>query len=418
MMLTDEEKRMLDGSCGEGMRRAMEIIITLAKTYDAERLIKISSAHLGATFKSHGIEGLEWVEELVEQGAQCDLEKVFVSLNPRSFDVDHWREIGFEEEALANQERLDRCYRRLGTIPIYSCVHYLLGNVPKRGDHFSWSGSSGQVFANSVLGAMGNREGVWANVAAAVTGRTPEYGLHLKENRVGQVLVTTEDLDLSKFSAVNYASLGYFVAREISDQIPVFSGLPQYLTLEQLRGLAYSLPVSGAVPMFHVLGLTPEAMTWGEAFGGKEPQRRLIVRPGDLMKVQELLNTSKRKEVDLVCFGCPHCTLEELREAATLLEGKKVNENVRLWLCTSRWFKDLADRLGYKKTIERAGGLILADICAGPSAPFNYLKKGISVVATNSVKTAFYAPGTSKVDVLFGDTKKCIEAALRGKWEN
>jgi predicted aconitase len=416
MMLTDDEKRMLDGSCGVGMSRAMEIIVTLAKTYDAERLIKISSAHLGATFKSHGIEGLEWVENLVEEGARCDIEKVFVTLNPRSFDPDHWQEIGFEEEAVENQERLDRCYRRLGTIPIYSCVHYLLGNVPKRGDHFSWSGSSGQVFANSVLGAMGNREGVWANVAAAVTGRTPEYGLHLKDNRVGQVLVTTEGLDVSKFSAVDYALLGYAVAREINDQIPVFFGLPEYLALEQLRGLAYSLPVAGAVPMFHVLGLTPEARTWEEAFGGREPQRKLIIRPGDLIKVQELLNTTTREEVDLVCFGCPHCTLEELREAASLLEGKKVNENVRLWFCTSRWFKELADRLGYRKTIERAGGLILADICAGPSAPFNYLKKGVRVVATNSAKTAFYAPGTSKVDVLFGGTKKCIEAAIRGKW--
>jgi predicted aconitase len=418
MILTDEEKRMLDGSCGEGMRRAMEIIVTLAKTYDAERLIKISSAHLGATFKSHGIEGLEWVEELVEQGARCDLDQVLVTLNPRSFDNDHWREIGFDEQAVASQERLDRCYRRLGTIPVYSCVHYLLGNLPKRNDHFSWSGSSGQVLANSVLGAMGNREGVWANVAAAVTGRTPEYGLHLKENRAGQVLVTMEDLDLSTFSAVDYARLGYFVGREINDQIPVFSGLPKYLTMEQLRGLAYSLPVGGAVPMFHVLGVTPEARTYEEAFGDKEPNRNLVVGPRDLRTVDDLLNTTRRGEVDLICFGCPHCTVTELREAASLLEGKRVSENVRLWLCTSRWMKDLATRLGYREVIERAGGYILSDICAGPSAPFNYLKKGISVVATNSVKTAFYAPGTSKVDVLFGDTKKCIEAAIRGKWEN
>ena len=107
MILTDEEKKMLDGSCGEGVRRAMEIIVTLAKTYDVERLVRISSAHLGATFKSHGVEGLEWIEEMVEQGARCDLGQVFVTLNPRSFDNDHWREIGFEEQAVANQERLD-----------------------------------------------------------------------------------------------------------------------------------------------------------------------------------------------------------------------------------------------------------------------------------------------------------------------
>jgi len=100
-----------------------------------------------------------------------------------------------------------------------------------------------------------------------------------------------------------------------------------------------------------------------------------------------------------------------------LLEGKRINGNVGLWFCTSRWFKDLADRLGYRETIERAGGFILADICAGPSAPFNYLKNPIKVVATNSVKTAFYAPGTSKVDVLLGNTEQCIRSALRGKWE-
>jgi len=417
-MLTDEERKMLDGSCGEGMRKAMEIIVTLAKTFDAERLVKISSAHLGSTFKSHGIEGLEWAEELVEQGARCDLSQVFVTLNPRSFDNEHWREIGFEEQPLANQERLDRCYHRLGTIPTHSCVHYLLGNLPKMNDHFSWSGSSGQVFANSVLGAMGNREGVWGNVAAAVTGRTPEYGLHLKENRRGQVLVTTEDLDLSKFSAVDYATLGYFVAREINDQIPVFSGLPKHLTIEQVRGLAYSLPVAGAVPMFHLLGVTPEARTYEEAFGAKEPVRKLVVGPRDLRTVYDLLNTTQREEVDLVCFGCPHCTLTELQEAAFLLEGKSISENVMLWFCTSRWMKDLATRIGYREVIEKAGGYILADLCAGPSAPFDYLKNRISVLATNSVKTAFYAPGTSKVDVRFGDTKKCIETAIRGRWEN
>ena len=416
-MLTDDEKRMLDGFYGSGIQKAMEIIVTLAKTYDAERLIKISSAHLGATFKSHGIEGLEWVEDLVEQGARCDLGQVLVTLNPRSFDNDHWQEIGFEEEPVANQERLDRCYRRLGTIPMYSCIPYLLGNVPKTNDHFSWSGSSGQVFANSVLGAMGNREGVWANVAAAITGKTPEYGLHLKENRGGQVLVTVEGLDLSKFSVVDYATMGYFVGKEINDQIPVFADIPKNISMEQLRGLSYSLPVGGAVPMFHVLGVTPEARTYEEAFGGKKPNRELVVRSSDLRMVYDLLNTTQRKDIDLVCFGCPHCTLTELREAASLLEGKRIHENVRLWFCTSRWVKDLATRLGYREVIERAGGYILADICAGPSAPFNYLKKGIGVVATNSVKTAFYAPGTSKVDVRFGDTNRCIEAAIHGRWE-
>lgn len=417
MILTDQEKRMLDGHYGVGIQKAIEIVVTLAKTYDAERLIKISSAHLGATFKSHGIEGLEWIEQLVEEGARCEPKDVFVTLNPRSFAIDPCREIGFEEEPMAYQERLDRCYRRLGTIPLYSCVPYFLGNLPKAGDHFSWSGSSGQVFANSVLAAMGNREGVWANVAAAITGRTPEYGLHVKENRWGQVLVTTEGLDPLQFSAVDYAVLGYFVGKEINDQIPVFKGLPENLTLEQLRGLAYSLPVGGAVPMFHVLGLTPEARTWEEVFGGREPRRRLVVQSRDFEMVKSLLNTSQRNEVDLVCLGCPHCTLTEIREVALLLEGKKVSKNLMLWLCTSKWFKDLADRLGYQETIERAGGFILADLCAGPSAPFNYLKKKVKVIATNSVKTAFYAPGTSKVDVLFGDTKKCLEAAIRGKWD-
>ena len=273
MILSKQEKRMLDGYYGLGFQKAMEIVLTLAKTYDAERLIKISSAHLGATFKSHGIEGLEWIEDMVKKGARCNLteDETFVSLNPRSFDIDHWREIGFEEEPVASQGRLDRCYLELGAIPINSCVPYLLGNAPKMGDHFSWSGSSGQVFANSVLGARGNREGVWANVAAAITGRTPEYGLHLKAHRVGQILVTTERLDLSKFSAFDYARLGYFVGKEINDLIPVFDGFPNDLTTEQMRGLAYSLPVSGAVPMFHIVGVTPEARTKAEAFGAENP---------------------------------------------------------------------------------------------------------------------------------------------------
>jgi len=127
------------------------------------------------------------------------------------------------------------------------------------------------------------------------------------------------------------------------------------------------------------------------------------------------LTTTQKEDVDMVAFGCPHCSLLQIREIASLVEGKKVNPNTRLWVATSGHLRNLAQRMGYVDIIEGAGGLVLSDLCVAPGAPFHFVP-GVKTVAINSARGAYFIPGACNVDVIFGDTKDCIRAAVDGKW--
>jgi len=413
MYLTKEEEKMLDGEMGVAAEAAMKILVALGDACEAKRLIPVSSVHIsGGTYYALGDEGIEWLDGLVKGGAKC---KVPTTRNPGMVDHEQWKEMGLTELLKENQGKIDNLYKRIGVIPINSCLPYLLGNIPLCGAHFAWGGSSGQVFANSVLGARGNREGGPANIAASIIGKTPEYGLHLTENRYGEILVKVE-ADAKKFDVTDYAILGYFVGRQVVEKIPVFTGLPKYLSLEQLRAIAYSLPVGGAVPMFHIVGVTPEAKDLNTAFGGKKPDEKITVTSEELKQTKEKLSSVGRKKPDLVCFGCPHCTYKEIKDIALMLKGKRIDSEIRLWVCTAKQIKEIMRRWGLLDIIEKAGGLVISDVCASVGAPFKFVE-GVKVIATNSVKTAFYAPGTSGVDVIFAETNECINAAITGRWE-
>ena len=278
------------------------------------------------------------------------------------------------------------------------------------GDVFSWTGSSGVVFANSVLGARGNMEGAVTNYCVAITGRVPEYGLHLDENRKGQVLIDCTKINFKEFTDADYGALAFHVGKVVGGDIPVFIGLPKKLSLEDLRAIASPLHVSGAVPMFHIPGLTPEAPTLEAACGGEKPEK-VQVDMADVRAAYDEISTTGEDHVDMVNFGCPHLTYEEIRKVAEMLEGRKVHEDVKLWVGTSYQVKVVADRAGWTQTIEKAGGLLVTNICMGPGAPF--AAHGVKVVATNSPRSAYYAPG---VEHLYGSTRECIEAAITGKW--
>jgi predicted aconitase len=411
MYLSKEEEKILDGESGTALQNAMQILVAIGDIYGAERLIPISSAHLLTSYKSHEIFGIEWIEGFVEKGARAH-PNVMVTTNPGSVDLERWREMEVSEDLVRYQARLNECYIRLGAVPLSSCIPYLLGNIPLYGEHYSWSGSSGQVFANSVLGARGNREGGIQSVASAIVGKTPLYGLHLEENRFGNVLVKLEGLDFKNLSPTDYAAIGYYVGKSIVDKIPVFVGGPNYMTLEQLRSIAYSVATAGSVPMFHWVGVTPEAKTLEIAFGHQKPEEKLTVGLLEAKKTYEELTTTGKCKVDAVIFGCPHCTINEIKEIAFLLKGRRIRKDVKLWVGTSMQVREVAKRMGLTDIIERAGGMVIADTCCGPSIPLEYVKSGIKVVATNSIKTAFYVPGTCKADVILLKTKDCIDLAV------
>ncbi len=413
MKLTDEEKKMLDGVLGTGPQSAMRLLVTLGEIYGAERMIPVSSCHAGGrSYLISGEENVEWMNDLRSGGAHF---RVFTSTNPCSVDMERWKEMGLPEILVLNQRRTDEPYLKMGAVPLGSCLPYQLGNLPLPGTHFAWGGSAGATFVNSVFGARGNREGSPSVIAAAIAGVTPEYGLHLKENRYGKVRVDLSGLDHSSLSLSDYSAIGSYVGRTLLDKTPVIVGLPKTLSQDQIRFLISPMPTAGAISLCHMVGITPEAPTLEAAFGGKIPENDIAVGQKEMLSSFHKLTTTQREDVDLVCFGCPHCSIPQMREIASLLQNKKIHPNARLWVATSSHLKTMAQRMGYAEIIERAGGLVLADLCVAPGAPF-HLVPGVKTVAINSARGAYFIPGACNVDVIFGDTKDCIQAAITGKW--
>jgi len=399
---------MLDGEYGAAAQEAMSILVRIAEAYGAKRMVPAKSAHVAAGLFP---EEVEWYERLLEGGAKF---RCFTTRHPWGIDYDHFEEVGTvygnTPEIKEIAEMIFSYSLKMGAIPMGTCIQYLLGDFLLPGDAFSWTGSSGVVFANSVLGARGNMEGAVTNYCVAITGRIPEYGMLLDENRRGKVLVDCSGMDFSTFTDADYGALAFHVGKVVGDEIPVFVGLPRKMTLEQLRAIASPLHVSGAVPMFHIPGLTPEAPTLEAASGGEKPER-VQVEMSEVKRAYDEIATTGEDRLDMVSLGCPHLTYQEIREIAEFLEGKRVHEGVKLWVGTSYQVKVVADRAGWTQKIERAGGLLVTNLCMGPGAPF--AARGMRVVATNSPRSAYYAPG---VEHLYGSTRECLEAAITGRW--
>jgi hypothetical protein len=399
MNLTREEEKILNGEFGQGNQRAIELLVAIGDAYDAEKMIPITRAHAA----SSGQEGdLYFVELLANGGAKC---RVPTSTNP-VYDIEFFHR---SHEILSNEAEVARkvmkAYERVGAILSWSCVPYLAENIPLFGETVAYSESSATPYVNSVIGATTNREAAQSALAAGVVGKTPKYGLHIKENRKGTVLIKVEAALKDSF---DYTLLGQFVGKQIGYGIPVLTGITRHPSTEELINFCAMSNTSGAVSMFYIPGFTFEAQTVEEAFQGDAPKDRIIVTDAELKQTWEELQTASGK-IDFVMLGCPHYTLKQVAEAAKLLERKKIHRGVSFWICTSATTKALAKRMGYVGTIENAGGCVVVDTCIDEPCWSMYKDK---VGMTDSPKCAYYRRFK---DVVVARLEDCVEAAVRGK---
>lgn len=414
MHLTDEEKRMLNGEFGPGVRRAMTLLTKYGEVFGAERLVPVSSVHMVP------LDPYDWLLEMAEGVSQV---RTVVSMNPYFLDPNRWREMGIperygERQVAAFHDRMN-IYLKMGMFPTLTCAPYAVGFAAKQGTFISWAASSGQTLSNSLFAARTDRTGGPTAMAAATTGKTPYLGLLVSENRYGRVVAEPEGLDLDNFTLADYGAFSYYVGGIAADRNVVLNGLPRGLTTEQCKFLCSPLPVSGSVAMCHIVGTTPEAPTLEAALGNKKPEERIKVGKKELAQAYKSLTSAENDHLDLVGFGCPHCTIFEIRDIAKLLDGKKISSNVRLWVSTASAIRTLAERAGFVDTIEKAGGLVLADACAlGAGSPFVYSGLGPTVIATDSARGAHYLPRTTggRAKVHYGSVKACIESAIAGRW--
>ena len=402
MRLTAEEQKMLDGAYGETVKRSMKVLVALGEIYGADHMIEIKNVHSpGVSYRVAGNAGLGYVEDASKDATF----RVPLTLNTIGIDAQDWEKIGFPEEFARKQLELSEAYERMGAIPTNSCTPYLNGNLPMFGEHVAWGESSAVAFVNSVIGARTNREGGPTALAAAITGRVPAYGYHLDENRKGTHLIRVEmELKTDK----DFAVLGYFGGKLAGKDVPVIEGITRRPTLENFKALGAALASAGAVALYHVVGFTPEAPTRQAVIGDDvEP---VIFDQAAYDKV--CAKFSLKGNVDFVVLGCPHVSIVEFEEIANLVRGKKLKST--LWVCTSRMVRDLADRMGFVKDIEDAGGEIVCDTC--PVLCATLTQRGYKTVATNSGKMAHYAPGLWKLQPVLLNTWECIQTAIDGKW--
>lgn len=396
LQLTREEEQMLAGEEGYAAQKSMQILLALGEIFGADRMIPVSSVQVaGVSYYNLGDAGLEYLENLAERGARA---RIKTTLNPAGMDLENWEELGIDREFASKQERVIRAFVKMGITPSCTCTPYLVGNEPKLGEHVAWSESSAVTYANSVLGAMTNREGGPSALAAAVTGRTPHYGMHIEANRAGQVRVRVE---APLRSVPDFGALGYVVGKKIGARIPIFDGIKQAGT-EQLKSLCASIATYGGTSLFHIRGITPNQT--------ELPNETLLVTRSDIDAAYEALN-DEASEVDFVALGCPHCTLDEIRKIATLLEGRKVTRE--FWICTARQTMKQAEEDGYAQKIRNAGAKFACDTCMAV-AP---LKGRFKVLATDSAKACYYGRGTNEFKTRIGSVEECVEAAVTGKWK-
>lgn len=391
MHLTNDEERFLSGEYGEVMERMFRLLVSLGDIYEADKMIPVSSAQVsGVSYKSIGDPGMEFLEDYAEKGAKV---KVVTFLNPAGMDIEDWKELGVPPNFAEKQLRIMDAFKRMGIVVSATCTPYLAGNLPRFREHIAWAESSAIAFSNSVIGARTNREGGPSALAAALCGVTPNYGLHLDQNRKPEVVV---DVDAKLGDNADFGALGYHVGKKVKNGIPYFKGIKEADT-DQLKALGAAMAASGAVALYHVENMTPEAHLMETS--GLE---RLQVSDKDLDETFSKLSTGK--EPDIVIIGCPHASLKEIMTISKKLNGKKLKKP--LWVCTSRMVKEAANRMGLTKIIEDAGGKVVADTCM-VVAPIENM--GYKTTAVNSGKAANYLPGFCKQNVVFSRLDTLIE---------
>lgn len=409
LVLTAEERAIAAGDAGEGAAMAMRILAEAARLLGAPRLIPVRSAHIdGALY--HGDSGTLFAEKLVGGSARVAVRS---TLNVGALDLTGCSRDRLPEHERGMARRLMQAYRALGCEPSWTCAPYQAGHRPEAGTDVAWGESNAVVFCNSVLGARTNRYGDFLDIACAISGRAPDYGLHRPENRRARIVFDVSALPPTWLaSEIAWPVLGSLYGRETGDAVGVVTGVPHAPGEDALKAFGAAAAATGAVGLFHVASVTPEAPTVEAALGGQPAERTIEVTPQMAEDAQARLSTAERPDrIDAVAIGSPHLSPREFAELARLIAGRRLA--VPFYACTGRHVLNHLDGSGLRRDLEAAGVTIVADTCVvvTPILPENVA----GVLMTNSGKFAQYAPGNTGYAVLYGSLADCVESALGGR---
>jgi len=415
LKLSRHDNQLLNGRHGEGAQMAMRIVVRMAEVHEAAELMDVTQAHIdGCGLLSES--GLEFAETLATKGARVS---VPTTLNMGPLDLQNWRQFGIDEDFAGRAIRQAKAYTDMGCIPTWTCAPYQSYLTPRFGQQIAWGESNAICYANSVIGARTNRYGDYMDICAAITGRVPKCGLHLTENRKGQLLLQLRNIETAVMQSNEfYVTLGHLIGSIAGDKIPVIEGLDAGASGDQLKAMCAAAASSGAVALFHAIGVTPEANTFKQAFQGGKPEQIIDIGIKDLRSALSELSTAKEgSKLDLVVLGCPHFSYNEFRELSELIEaknkkGKKLHPDVRLVVISSQTSYALLQRSDFLYRLTAFGIEITLDTCVFHTP---MIAENTKVIMTNSGKCAYYAPGELNVQVAFGSMADCVESSVNGQ---
>ncbi len=407
--LSSRDRAMLDGEHGPAVKMAMSILVRMAEVAGASELLDITGAHIDSTVYI-GDAGLEFAERLASLGAKV---VVPTTLNVSGLDEHNWREWAVPPDWAYKAHRQMAAYQSMGTIPTWTCAPYQTEMRPSFGQQIAWGESNAIVFANSVIGARTERYPDLFDICCAITGRAPATGLHLTENRGGQLLLRLVDVPLAlQESDEFYPVLGHFVGKTARDRIPVIDRLTAKPTEDQLKAFGAASASSGAVALFHLVGVTPEAPTLEAAFQGNAPTETIEVKMDALRQARKELTHADHEQLDMVVLGSPHFSLAEFKRLAPLVAGKRAHPKVKFLVTSSRAMTLLAKQAGLLEPLQAFGCQLTVDTCI-LTTPM--LPPEIKFLMTNSAKFAYYTPGLLNRQITFGSLADCVRSAIEGR---
>jgi hypothetical protein len=408
LSLNPRERETLGGADGEAAAMAMRIVVASAELLGADRLVEIVSAHIDGCLH-HGDGGVEFAERLVGGGGRV---VVPTTLNVGALDLLHPDRVRARPERQRMARRQMDAYVAMGAQPTFTCAPYQVGHQPALGQQVAWGESNAIAFVNSVLGARTERYGDFLDACCALTGRAPLHGLHSDEARRATVVVDATSVPARlKERDVFYPVLGTWLGLTVGRDVAAIVGLPAETTRDRLKALGAAAASTGAVALFHVVGVTPEAPTLEAATGGAEPTAVIRLDADMLRAALDRLTTARSTtRLDAVAVGSPHFSRDEIAELARLLDGRRVQ--VPFYVCTARATLAEAEVAGHAAALTAAGVDVVVDTCVVVTP---ILPESGGVLMTCSGKFAHYAPSNVGYDVVYGSLEDCVRSAVAGR---
>jgi predicted aconitase len=411
MKLTAEEEEMLSGAHGEAVKGALAYQVRVGEFWGAERFVPITNAHMMGDIEVMGDAGLGWLRDACAQRARC---RVPITTNARCMDFDFAERLGQDAGEAQKERQIIRLLRDMNVVTTDTCINYQTVYQPHLGEHVAWGDTGTVIYANSVFGARSNFEGGPAAFAAALTGRTPEYGFHLDRHRKGNLVVR---LEAEPRDLADWGAIGKIVGERHQRYyaVPVFTGAGRAPVADELKHLGCSLASYGSMAMFHMVGVTPEAPTLEAALGGNRPAEELVITDADLERVYAGYDL-RDHSCNLVVFSGPQLSLFEMKRLAEEFAGRKVHPGTQVFVTTFSGVKSAAARLGYLQALELAGVSVLEGVCFYILQNLSQMrvKNAWANMISNSAKIVNII-GAHRFNTILRRTRDCVDIACEGK---